>query len=69
MLDRITATLKAVLGITMLVIGTFYAAQKLDRERGEEATRDAAYVRDPSAVGAIVPRLRTPGGPTQLPAR
>ncbi len=67
-LARTWAAIKALVGIGLLVSGGLYAAQRLDRERGEEAAQDLAYAQDPGATGAISPRQPTPGGPTQRPS-
>lgn len=68
-LCRTGVLLKAVIGIGLLVAGALLAAQKIDRERGEEAAQDAAYARDPNAPDAVKPSIDMPGSPTQRPSR
>jgi hypothetical protein len=53
----------------LLVLGTLYAAQKLDRERAAEWSQRSTGQEEPTTTGAIVSLARTPGGQTQAPSR
>ncbi|HEV7440855.1 MAG TPA: hypothetical protein VGN94_14700 [Methylobacterium sp.] len=69
MIKRTWTAAKAALGLGLLVLGTLYAAQKLDRERAAEWSQRSTGQEEPTTTGAIVSLARTPGGQTQAPSR
>ncbi|KAB1073637.1 hypothetical protein [Methylobacterium planeticum] len=69
MIKRTWMAAKAALGLGLLVIGTLYAAQKLDRERAAQWSLRSPGTEEPTTTGAIVSLARTPGGQTQAPSR